>query len=294
MLNLIRSEWFILRRRPIVWVLLALLVGLFVLLRLTEYTVVALHDGTLTGGEARMALLRDEQVQQFRLQLAFPGIFGAALGHINSVGGLCAIVLAAGAVGSGYSWGTLRAALARRPDRGRWLLAKVATLLLALLAGIVIVLLVAALLGALLGGRGSVGVALLALPLGVLRALLVLLPYVMVTVASAIVGRGALAGAAGGFLFLLLDVGLGALSALGQLSPALALLVNLVLQPNINTLVVQNSRSFGLDPAVLASSLDLAALPGPLHAVLVIVAWSALFGGYARWALMRRDVGGAG
>ncbi|KPV48096.1 hypothetical protein SE17_39895, partial [Kouleothrix aurantiaca] len=106
MLNLIRSEWFILRRRPIVWVLLALLVGLFVLLRLTEYTVVALHDGTLTGGEARMALLRDEQVQQFRLQLAFPGIFGAALGHINSVGGLCAIVLAAGAVGSEYSWGT--------------------------------------------------------------------------------------------------------------------------------------------------------------------------------------------
>lgn len=294
MLNLIRSEWFILRRRPIVWVLLALLVGLFVLLRLTEYVVVALHDGTLTGGEARMALLRDEQVQQFRLQLAFPGIFGAALGHINSVGGLCAIVLAAGAVGSEYSWGTLRAALARRPDRGRWLLAKIATLLLALLAGIAIVLLAAALLGALLGGRGNVGAALLQLPLGVLRALLVLLPYVMVTVASAVIGRGALAGAAGGFLFLLLDVGLGALSAFGQLSPALALLINLVLQPNINTLVVQNSRSFGLDPAVLASSLDLAALPGPLHAVLVIVAWSALFGGYARWALARRDVGGAG
>ena len=294
MLNLIRSEWFVLRRRPIAWVLLALLVGLFVLLRLTEYMVVALHDGTLTGGEARMALLRDDQVQQFRLQLGFPGIFGAALGHINSVGGLCAIVLAAGAVGSDYSWGTLRAALARRPDRGRWLLAKIATLLLALLAGITAVLLTAALLGALLGGRGALGGSLLRLPLGVLRAVLVLLPYVMVTVASAIIGRGALAGAAGGFLFLLLDVGLGALAALGQLSPALALVVNLVLQPNINTLVVQNSRDFGLDPAVLASALDLAALPGPLHAVLVIAAWSALFGGYACWALARRDVGGAG
>jgi ABC-type transport system involved in multi-copper enzyme maturation permease subunit len=298
MLNLIRAEWFKLVRRPLAWVLLAVLLALLVLLRLTEFMAVALHDGIFTGGAARMALLRADQVQQFRLQLAFPGIFGAALGHVNSVGGLCAIVLAAGAVGSEYGWGTLRTQLARQPARGRYLLAKIVALNLVLLVGIVIVLAVAALLavllGSVLGSRGTLGPAdLLALPVGVLRALYVLLPYVMITVACSIIGRAVLAGVAGGFLFLMLDVGLGALSALGQLSGVLAFLVGLVVQPNINTLVVQNSRSFGLDPAVVTPSLDLATLPGPLHAALVIGAYSVLFGFYAYRALARRDISGA-
>ncbi|MFN8480559.1 MAG: ABC transporter permease subunit [Kouleothrix sp.] len=298
MLNLIRAEWFRLARRPLVWVLLALLLVLFVVLRLTEFMVVALYDGIFTQGEARLALLSEAQVQQFRLQLTLPGIFGAALGHVNSVGGLLAIVLAAGALGSEYSWGTLRAQLARQPNRARFLLAKLATVVLALIAGIALVLALAAVLGLALGGvlgvRGSFGLAtLLALPVGMARALLVMLPYVMMTVVGAIIGRSALAGAAGGFLFLLLDVGLGALSALGQLSSVLKLLVNLLVQPNINALVVQNSRSFGLDPAVVTPALDLTLLPGPMQAVLVVLAWSALFGWYAYAALARRDVGGA-
>lgn len=298
MLNLIRAEWFKLARRPLAWALLALLIGLLVLLRLTEFLVVALHDGVLTGGEARMALLGDDQVRQFRLQLTFPGVFGAALGHINGVGGLCAIVLAAGAVGSEYSWGTLRAQLARQPSRARYLLAKLAALVLALAAGIALTLVAGALLGLVLGGllgqRGALRPAdLLALPVGLLRALLVLLPYVLLTVSSAIAGRSVLAGAAGGFLFLMLDVGLGALSALGRLGGVLAFLVSLVLQPNINTLVVQNSRSFGLDPAALTPSLGLAGLPSPLHALLVILGWSALFGLAAYRALARRDITGA-
>ena len=298
MLNLIRAECFKLARRPLAWARLAVLIGLLVLLRLTEFMVVGLHDGALGGGAVRLALLSEAQVRQFRLQLTFPGVFGAALGHVNSVGGLCAIVLAAGAVGSEFGWGTLRAQLARQPGRGRYLLAKLAALALALLAGVVLTLLAGAALGlvfgGLLGGRGALRPAdLLALPVAALRALLVMLPYVLLTVSCAIAGRSVLAGAAGGFLFLMLDVGLGALAALGQLGGVLAFLVSLVIQPNINTLVVQNSRSFGLDPAVLTPSLDLAGLPSPPHAMLVIVGWSALFGYAAYRALARRDIGGA-
>jgi hypothetical protein len=126
----------------------------------------------------------------------------------------------------------------------------------------------------------------------VLRALYVMLPYVMFTAACATIGRSVLAGAAGGFMFLVLDVGLGALSFLANLGGVLALLVSLVVQPNINTLVVLNSRSFGLDPAALARSLDLATLPSPLQATLVIGAYSALFGWYAYRALARRDITG--
>src|SRR5215207_7221843 len=108
MFNLIRAEWFKLARRPMAWVLLAVLLVLLVLLRRVAFMAVALHDGIFSGGEIRLSVLAEAQVQQFRQQISFPGIFGAALGHINSVGGICAIVLAAGALGSEYSWGTLR------------------------------------------------------------------------------------------------------------------------------------------------------------------------------------------
>lgn len=298
MLNMIRAEWFKLSRRPMAWALLVVFVGLLVVLRSIEFLAVALQDGTFSGGEIRMALLSEEQIEQFRRQLIFPGIFGAVFGHVNSVGGLCAIVLAAGAMGSEYSWGTLRTQLARQPDRGRYLVAKLAALLLALAAGIVIALAAGALLalifGRLLGARGAVAPAdLLELGPGLLRALYVILPYLLLTVACSIVGRSVLAGAAAGFFFLMLDVGLGALSFLSQLGGPLSFLVSLVVQPNVNTLVVINSRRFGLDPAVLTRTLDLSTLPSPLQATLVIGAYSALFFWYAYRALTRRDIGGA-
>jgi len=126
-----------------------------------------------------------------------------------------------------------------------------------------------------------------------LRSLYVLLPYVMCTVACGVFGRSVLAGAAGGFLFLVVDVGLGALSFLSQLGGLLGVLVNLAAQPNVNTLIVLNSRSFGLDPAILTRSMDLATLPSPLQATLVIGAYSALFFLYAYRAFTRNDIGGA-
>jgi ABC-type transport system involved in multi-copper enzyme maturation permease subunit len=299
MRNLIQAEWLKLTRRPLVWVLLAVFLALLTLLRLTEFLVLALHDGLFSGGQARLALLRDAQVVQFRLQIGFPGTFGAALSHVNGVGGLCAIVLTAGAMGSEYGWGTLRTQLARQPARARYLLAKIAALLLLLLCGMAIGLAVGALLallfGGLLGNIGALSVRdLVLLPLGMLRSLYVLLPYVLCTLACCILGRSVLAGVAGGFLFLLVDVGLGALAFLAQLGGLLSTLLSLAVQPNVNTLIVLNSRSFGLDPAVMTRTMDLAALPSPLQATLVIGAYSALFFAYAYRSFTRRDITGAG
>ncbi|MEO7912234.1 MAG: ABC transporter permease subunit [Roseiflexaceae bacterium] len=296
MSNLVRAEWFKLTRRPLAWVLLAVFLASLVLLLLAEFLVVGLDVGLFSGG-ARAQLLSEEQVRQFRLQLAFPGIFGAVLGHVNGVGGICAIALAAGAIGSEYSWGTLRTQLARRPNRGRYLLAKIAGLLLALLVGIVLALLLGGLLGLLFGALlpDTVGapISLLALPVGVLRALYVLLPYVLCTIACSILGRSVVAGAVGGFLFLAVDAGLGALSVLADLGGPVAFLLNLIVQPNINTMIVLNSQSFGLDPAALMRTMDLSTLPSSPQAMLVIALYSALFLASAYRMLLRRDIGGA-
>jgi hypothetical protein len=191
----------------------------------------------------------------------------------------------------------LRTQLARQPNRGRYLVAKIVGLLLVLLAGILIALALGALLGLLFGalipGTAGDGAGLLALPLGVLRSVYVLLPYVLFTIACCTVGRSVIAGAVGGFLFLAADAGLGALTFLSSLGGMVRLLLNLIIQPNINTLIVLNSRSFGLEPAALTRTMDLATLPSPLHAVLVIGAYSALFFAYAYRALLQRDITGA-
>ncbi|HEX5690698.1 MAG TPA: ABC transporter permease subunit, partial [Roseiflexaceae bacterium] len=251
------------------------------------------------GGQGRISLLREDQVAQFRLQLSFPGVFGATLSHVNGVGGICAIVLAAGAMGSEYGWGTLRTQLARQPDRRRYLLAKVAALLLVLLSGMALGLLVGSALALAFGGAlGQIGApslgSIVLLPLGMLCSLYVLLPYVLCTLACAILGRSVLAGAAGGFLFLVVDIGLGALGFLGRLGGLVGFLVNLAVQPNVNTLIVLNSQNFGLDPAVMTRTMDLATLPALSQALLVIGCYSALFFAYAYRSFTRRDITGAG
>jgi len=131
------------------------------------------------------------------------------------------------------------------------------------------------------------------LPLGLARALYVILPYLLATLSCAAFGRSVLAGVGGGLIFLALDVSAGSLGSLGMVSDTLLLLVNLLLQPNINTLVVQNSQLFGVDQAVLAGGLNLATLPSPLQATLVIGAYCMLFGYGAWYALTRRDIVGA-
>ena len=292
--NLFAAEWLKLRKRPLTWALLALFLGLTTLYLALAAVVVRLS----AEGGATLALLRPEQLEQYRRQLSFPGVFGAVLGQINGTGGIMAVILAAGALGSDYSWGTLRVMLSRSPQRGMYLLAKLLALLLALLLASLLALavggLIALVAGAWLGLPSTLTARdLLVLPLGLARALYVILPYLLATLSCAAFGRSVLAGVGGGLIFLALDVSAGSLGSLGMVSDTLLLLVNLLLQPNINTLVLQNSQLFGVDQAALAGGLNLATLPSPLQATLVIGAYCVLFGYGAWYALTRRDIVGA-
>jgi ABC-2 type transport system permease protein len=294
--NLFMAEWLKLRRRPMAWALLAIFLGLLLLAQGLWALVLALHLGAIGG--VQLDALAPAQLEQIKLQLSFPGVFGAVLGQVNGSGGILAIILAAGALGSDYSWGTMRTLLARAPARGTYLLAKTLALLLGLLLAILIALAIGALLAlvtsAWLGLPGQLsGRDLLALPVGIARALLVILPYLLATLACAAWGRSVLAGVGGGLIFLALDVGAGSLSSLGLVNELVRFMLNLLLQPNINTLVVLNGQLFGLDQAVLASALDLASLPSPLQATLVVLLYCAGFA-YTAWrSLARRDVTGA-
>lgn len=291
--QLLRAEWLKLRKRPLAGALLAVFLGLLALYLVVSALVVALSTRSAVG-----ELLRPEQLEQYRRQLAFPGVFGAVLGQINGTGGILAIILAAGALGSDYSWGTIRVLFSRAPQRGLYLAAKLLALLLALLFGALLALVLGCLIALATTAALDLPFALTArdlllLPLGTARALYVILPYLLATLAAAAFGRSVLAGVGGGLIFLALDLSAGSLGSLGLASDSLLFLVNLLLQPNINALVVANGQLFGVDQAALAGGLNLNTLPSPTQATLVIGVYCLLFG-YSAWAaLARRDVSGA-
>jgi len=295
MLNQMRAEWLKISRRPMDWLLLLVFLATLLLKLGALFLVIGFHEGSFTGGDAKIQILREAEMAQFRLQLGFPGIFGAILAHINGLGGFCAIILAAGTVGSEYDWGTMRLQLTRQPCRSKYLLAKIFVLFLTLFAGMLLALVFGASFGLLsstllnLPNRLQFS-DLLLLPVTLFLAFLVLLPYVMATIAFSTLGRSLLAGVVGGMLFLTLDLSAGGtLAFLPKLDKTLNLIYQLLLQPNINTLVILNAQTYGLEPSRI-SQFNLEKLPSPLHAIFVITFYSLIFAGYAFYGFTKRDV----
>jgi ABC-type transport system involved in multi-copper enzyme maturation permease subunit len=292
MLNLIRAEWLKLTRRPLALVLLAVFLGLLALQIAVQFALVSIFGARASGSAIA------EQLEEWRLRTMFPGLFGVVFNHVNGLGGIFAVVLAAAAMGSEYSWGTLRTQLARQPGRSRLLVAKLVTLLALLAVATVLALVVGvalgSALGALSGGVGPVSATdLLQLPLALARALYVLLPYVLLTLCLSVIGRSLLAGLAGGLLYLVFEAGFGALALFRVLGGVWQLLYSFTPGQNINTIALLNSHSFGLYPERV-TALDTSALPSPLQATLVIAAYSALFLGLALYTMRRHDVPGPG
>ncbi len=297
--NLLAAEWMKIVRRPMALLLLGIFLTLTALQQTLWFLIVALQEGTFSGGNVTFGLLSTAAIEQIKRQLSLPGVLGAMLSAINGTGGILAVILTAGIFGSDFNWGTLRVLLTRAPNRGAYLSAKLVALQLALLSAMVITLIVgivlALLFSGLLGLPQRLGIVdLLLLPIGMVRALLVMLPYTLIAAASAIVGRSVIAGVGGGLIFLAFDVSAGSINTIGAVNPLIRALVNLLLQPNINRLIIENSRMFGLDQSVLTSALDLNLLPSQWQAIIVIIVYSAIFGYSAYRTLNRQDIGGAG
>jgi ABC-2 type transport system permease protein len=293
MLNLIRAEWMKLTKRPLTWVLLTIFLGLLVLQILTQFVIANLSGLMGLGNNATLG----SQLEEWRRRTVFPGLFGSIFNHINGLGGILAVILAAGAMGSEYSWGTLRTQIARHPNRVRYLIAKLVALLALLVVAMLLALLLGSAvgvgLGAIVGGVSAPGADDLArLPLALLRALYVMLPYVLLTLCFAIVGRSLLVGVAGGLLYLVLEIGFGTLATLQMFGGVWELIYRLTIQQNINSLLTLNDSTFGLHPEVL-TAINLAQLPSPLQATLAIALYSASFLATSLYLLRRRDIGGA-
>jgi len=290
MINLIRAEWLKLSRRPLSWILLILFLVLLVAQILTQFA--------LTVSMPVRSGIVSAQFEEWRRGVIFPGIFATALSHVNSLGGIFAVIFAAGAIGSEYSWGTLRTHLARNPARDRYLLAKLTTIMLMLATATLLATLLAALLSAILSPLLGSAIRitpddLMNLIPAILRAIYVLLPYVLLTAYATLLTRSVLGGVAIGLSYIIVETGFGALALLRVLGGVWALVYNLTIGQNINTLTLMNRHAFGLRPETTAP-LDLSQLPSPLQATIVVAVYSALFLAFALILFRRRDISGPG
>jgi ABC-2 type transport system permease protein len=289
--RLVAAEWLKLTRRPLTRILLALFLALLVLQLAVYATVVAMHARGLTQlgpgfGRAELA--------EYRLRATFPGLLGAVFAHLNGLGGIFAVIFAGAAMGSEFDWGTLRTQLARTPDRVAFLVAKLTTIMLVLAAGAVATLAVGlvagAAIGAATGGPMLPDVATLAgIPFAVVRALFVLLPYVLVAVCFATFRRSLLFGVAGGLIYLVGEAGIGALSVFALLGEPWRTLYALTVGQNINTLTLLNAHAFGLHPETLTPALRPDILPSAAHATVILAAYCAALYATTR-RLLDRDV----
>lgn len=109
-MRLLRSGLRKLVRRPATWVTFGLLAGLLLLI----FIAVGATSGQATDPEAELAA---------RLLVTFPGAYTFVLGFILGLGGLLALTYGAAVAGSEWSWGTLKAAIARGESRTVYTLA---------------------------------------------------------------------------------------------------------------------------------------------------------------------------
>jgi len=175
-------------RRPATFVTFGLLVGLLALIYLAVGAT-AKQQPTATGA------------QQALLLVTFPDAYSILLSFILGLGGLFAMIYGAAIAGSEWTWGTLKAAVARGESRSRYQLLTFASigamvgvgLLIAFAIGIVVAIIAAGLAGVSTAGVSD-GATLGTLPQLLARGWLAMVEAGSLGFAIATLARSQLAG----------------------------------------------------------------------------------------------------
>ena len=212
----IQSEWLKTRKRPLtLWVTGILLVvvvlyppfmvGLSKICAVDTSQGLRIMIGTLSKEMSSIA-------QQMRDQVTLPDVIVTTLGVAASVSRLLMVILGAMLAGSEFAWGTARHLVGRTRDRLAFVGGKLAVIL-----GLTLLLLVAALALGLLSGSGLTPVVrdrvtwdfltpglFLRLPLALLFAALTVVPYALLAFTIALVTRSTATGLSLGLLTLII------------------------------------------------------------------------------------------
>lgn len=290
-LHLIAVEFFKLRKRMMTWILALVLVGLVILLYSVLWSVSGRattfgENAQFTGQELRRALFLETSVP-FSLQV------------VATFGTLLAVVLAAGAAGGEYSWGTIRLMMTATSGRLRFLTAQLVVVVALIAAGIVLAVAVGLAYSTVItyasGGADFdfvTGEFIREQLLSYLRTLFVMMPYVALAFAAAVIGRSTLAGVGAGLGVAFLEPLVSGLMRLG--GDPWERIPNLLINANRQVILIQNQvpevATFGPTARQLerqdANSVEVASLILVVYVVIFLVFALALF--------RRRDVVASG
>jgi ABC-2 type transport system permease protein len=285
--RLMAVEFFKLRKRMMTWILAILMVGLVVLLYSVFWSVSG-HVTTFgeqnefTGEDLRRALFLQTSVP-FSLQV------------VASFGTIFAMILAAGAVGSEYSWGTVRLMATAASGRVRLIAAKLVVVCGLVAAGALLAVAVGLIYSSIItvtnGGSDFTFVT----P-GFIRdqvesfgrTLFVMAPYVTLAFAMAAIGRSTLAGVGAGIGIAFVEPLIGGLMRLAG-NPWKEI-PNYLLNANSTVVLLQNKVPDVIRFGPSAQDPTNRQLNGTPEAMFILAIYWAAFIALAFLVYRRRDI----
>jgi ABC-type transport system involved in multi-copper enzyme maturation permease subunit len=291
MQRLMAVEFYKLRKRMMTWVVALLLVGLVVLL----YSVLWNISGRVTrfGDSQEGPRFTGEDL---RRALFLQGAVPFSLEIVSTFGTLLAVILAAGAVGSEYAWGTVRLMATASSGRVRLIAARLAVVSVLIAVGALLAVAVALAYSTVIT-LASGGADFSFLTAGFVkdqwlsygRTLFVMAPYVALAFAAAVVGRSTLAGVGTGMGFAFLEPVVSGLMRLGG-NPWKSI-PNYLINANTQVIILQNRVPEPL-PRFGPSRREVAdrGLHSPEAAAMILAMYIVVFIALAFIVYRRRDI----
>jgi ABC-type transport system involved in multi-copper enzyme maturation permease subunit len=282
--RMIGAEFLKLRKRQMTWVLLSILVGIIVLVNLLLLAISKVKTpGTGLGAGNIAALLG--------LQSAVPFAFSM----IASFGTVLAIILTASSMGGEYNWKTIRPALVSRESRFKFIIAKLVSLGILILIGMLIAVIAGFIMGLITTGLGGnaysfgflTGSYVWTQFLQYWRTFYVIMPFALLGFMMAIVGRSAMPGIATGigvvFLEAIITTFMTAAGGWIAKVPAYLLNANMTAITALNKLPGRfGGGGGGTDTTI----------PSLTHAFVILGLYSVIFLVFSFYLFRNRDVTG--
>jgi ABC-2 type transport system permease protein len=284
--RMIGTELFKLRKRTMTKVLIIILVAV---IALVNFLFLAISKVDLPGSGPGMGNIQD-----------FLGLSAAipfALYLIASFGSVLAIILTASSVGNEYNWKTIRTALISSESRFKFLTAKLVSLAILILAGMLIGVVTGFIMGLVTTGIGgyaynfsfATGSYFWEQFLQFWRTFFVLTPYALLGFLMAIVGRSAMPGISAGIGVLFLESIITMFMVLA--GGWIAKVPDYLLSANVNAITALNNlpQGFGKEMGNGGTSQ---ALPSVPHAFITLGIYAMAFLALGYYLFRKRDVTG--
>ena len=284
--RMIGAELFKLRKRTMTKVLIIILVAV---IALVNFLFLAISKLPPIGSGQGIARIQD----YLGLSAAIP----FALYLIASFGSVLAIIMAASSMGNEYNWKTIRTALISSESRFKFLTAKLVSLAILILAGMLIGVVAGFIMGLVTTGIGgyaynfsfATGSYFWEQFLQFWRTFFVITPYALLGFLMAIVGRSAMPGISAGIGVQFLESIITMFMVLA--GGWIAKVPDYLLSANVNAITALNNlpQGFGKEMGNGGTSQTLPSVP---HAFLILGIYAMAFLALGYYLFRKRDVTG--